>query len=344
MDTSKFISDFKSLENFHQKEIFKQIKEITLVSDYEQVLKIRGNELDSKCSECPHCESSNYIKFGKLRTGIRRYYCQNCGTGFNEYTGTWINGLHNKDKIPEFLKTIELEYSLKKTSKKLACTRGTAFNWRHKFLSAVEQKEKTNFEGVTESDEIHFLHSQKGEKCKHREPRKRGGGHQRGIHNELATVITVMDRKGNSEFKFSTMGRISKDDIQNTIGERVTERTILCTDGHSSYKAFTKVKNIEHHILIATKGKRVDGIYHIQHINSLHSYLRDFLDFDLRGISTKYLQKYLNWKKIKNMFDDRYDWVKSVLSFSLRQTKADVIFENIEKKYLEIVSTTQFQT
>ena len=341
MDTSKFISDFKSLNNFYQKMVFKQIKKITLASDYEQVLKIRGDDLDNKCAECPHCESFLYIKFGKSKTGVRRYYCKNCKKGFNEYTGTWINGLHNKDKIPEFLKAIELEYSLKKTSEKLEYTRGTAFNWRHKFLSAVEQDEQTNFEGITESDEIHFLHSQKGKKCKHREPRKRGGGHQRGIHDELATVITVMDRKGNSEFKFSTMGRISKDDIQNSIGERVTERTILCSDGHSSYQAFTKAKKIEHHVLIASKGKRVDGPYHIQHINSLHSYLREFLNLDLRGVSTKYLQKYLNWKKIKSKFDDRYDWIKSVLSFSLLQTKAEKIFKNIEKKYLEIFLTTQ---
>ena len=229
METSKFISDFKSLNNFNQKLIFKQIKKITLASDYEHVLKIRGDDLDNKCAECPHCESCMYVKFGKSKTGVRRYYCKSCKKCFNEYTGTWINGLHNKDKIPEFLKSIELEYSLKKTSKKLGCNRGTAFNWRHKFLSAVEQDEGTKFEGITESDEIHFLHSQKGKKCKHREPRKRGGGHKRGISNELATVITVMDRKGNSEFTFSTMGRISQKDIHDSIGERVTERTILCS-------------------------------------------------------------------------------------------------------------------
>ena len=50
MDTSKFISDFKSLNNFYQKMVFKQIKKITLASDYEQVLKIRGDDLDNKCT------------------------------------------------------------------------------------------------------------------------------------------------------------------------------------------------------------------------------------------------------------------------------------------------------
>ena len=83
---------------FSQEDL-KQIKKITLASDYDQVLKIRGDNLDNKCAECPHCESSLYIKFGKSKTGVRRYYCKNCKTGFNEYTGTWINGLHNKDKI-----------------------------------------------------------------------------------------------------------------------------------------------------------------------------------------------------------------------------------------------------
>jgi len=344
MSPEVFISEFENLENFDQQVIFKQIQKIALISDYAKVMESRGDALDNKHAECPHCGSSSYTKFGKTKNKARRYRCKLCELTFNEYTGTWINGIHEKDKIPSFLKAVEQEYSLKKASKKLRIDKGTVFKWRHKLLSAVEQKEETTFEGITESDEIHFLHSQKGKKCNHRQPRKRGGGHKRGISNEQATVLTVMDRKGNSELQFSTMGRLSKDDIQKIIGERVTERTIFCSDGHSSYKAFVKTKQLEHHVFVASKGERVDGPYHIQHINSLHSYLRDFLDYDLRGVSTKYLQKYLNWNKIKSKFDDRFDWVKSVLAFSFLQTKAEKIFTNIQEDYWKIFLPTQFAT
>ena len=37
---------------------------------------------------------------------------------------------------------------------------------------------------------------------------------------------------------------------------RTSKRTILCSDGHNSYKSFTKKQNIEHHILNASKGEK----------------------------------------------------------------------------------------
>lgn len=341
MDTIDFILEFKSLADYQQKNVLNQLKKISLSSDYEKVLTSRGDALYNKFAECPHCESFMYTKFGKDK-GLRRYKCKNCNRTFTEYTGTWISGLHNKDKIPEFLQAVEAEYSLKKTGKKLDFAVSTAFEWRHKLLSAVEQKEETVFKGVTEADKIHFTHSQKGKKCEYRLPRKRGGGHKKGISEEQATLLTVMDRNGNHEFRFTNMGRITEREVKKAVNHRVNERTILCSDGHSSYKAFTKTEQIEHHILIASKGERVRGIFHIQHINSLHSYIKQFFNYDLRGVSTKYIQKYLNWKKIKVKFSYSFDWIKSVLYFSLLQTKADMLFNSIEKEYMKIFSPTQF--
>ncbi len=67
---------------------------------------MRGDSLDSKSSECPHCDSSNYCKNGNDK-GSRRYKCKDCKRTFTEYTGTWINGIHQKELIPGFLRTME---------------------------------------------------------------------------------------------------------------------------------------------------------------------------------------------------------------------------------------------
>ena len=165
----------------------------------------------------------------------------------------------------------------------------TVFNWRHKFLSSQESVENQKlFKGITEVDETFYLQSQKGKKCTYRAPRNRGGRPSRGITNNEASVLTIMDRSGNSAYRFTNMGRISTDDIEKAIGDRTSERTILCSDGHNSYKSFTSKKKIEHHILNATKGVRVKGDYHIQHINSLHSRMKTFFNYNMRGVSTKY--------------------------------------------------------
>jgi transposase-like protein len=343
MESKEVISQFKSLSQEQQKGVLHTLQRIIDINDYESILSMRGDSLDVRSAECPYCDSANYCKNGNDK-GCRRYKCKDCKRTFTEYTGTWINGIHRKELIPAFLRTMERSLSLKRTSKELEIAELTAFNWRHKFLSATQQKQESTFKGITEADETFYTHSQKGKHCTERKARKRGGAESRGISDEQAAVLTTMDRNGNSEFNFTNMGRISENDIIDSIGERVTERTILCTDGHKSYKAFTTNLAMEHHVLNASKKERVKGEMHIQHINSLHSRIRHFFNYDRRGVSTKYLQKYLNWQKTKEMFGNSFEWIKAVLIMSMKQPKALEIFENIENDYNKIFISTQFSS
>ena len=343
MKPQDFKLEFENLSDREQTEVLKILSQACSSKNYISVIKERGDLLDNKGAECPYCKGFHYRKHGSDKNS-RRYMCTDCHRSFTEYTGTWIAGIHRKELIPDFLETMELELSLKKSSTKLNIDKGTVFSWRHKLLSSVQNQEKSKFTGITETDETFFLESQKGVKCKTRNPRERGGSSKRGISNEQAAVITTMDRTGNTEFTFQNMGRISMYDIENAIGKRVGKRTILCSDGHSSYKAFASLHNIEHCPLNISKGERVKGVFHIQHINSLHSRMKGFLDIERKGVSTKYLQKYLNWQRLKDMFKDEPQWVKKVLKFSLTQTDALRIFENTQKVYEKIISHTLIPT
>lgn len=44
------------------------------------------------------------------------------------------------------------------------------------------------------------------------------------------------------------------------------------------------------------RGKHKEDIYHIQHINSIHSNLKRLMS-RFYGVATKYLENYLKWKK-----------------------------------------------
>ncbi len=137
MDTKQVSNYFTSLSESNQDSLLKDLNRIKIESDYSKLLQLRGDALDDKRAECPHCQGSNYYKNGKDK-GCRKYKCKDCKRGFTEYTGTWINGIHKKYLIPDFMKTLESNLSLIKSSKKTGLNAGTIFKWRHKFLSSQE--------------------------------------------------------------------------------------------------------------------------------------------------------------------------------------------------------------
>ena len=140
------------------------------------------------------------------------------------------------------------EQSLDKIKVKLAINKKTAFDWRHKILSSTSEVDDDGFTGITESDETFFLHSSKGIKVKDRNARKRGGtSSQRGINKDHIAVIVTQDRKKHLDLTVATKGRLKKINIEQAIGTKVTKQTILCTDGHVSYKGFAKDNMLEHH-------------------------------------------------------------------------------------------------
>ncbi len=103
------------------------------------------------------------------------------------------------------------------------------------------------------------------------------------------------------------MGRIEKKDIANAIGNRLGKESILCADGHVSYKGFAKDNNLSLVVLRADLKQHVkQEIYHIQNVNSLHNKIKKWIESTFWGVSTKYLQNYLNcigYKKLtKNQF------------------------------------------
>ena len=65
MDTSQVKTYFSSLSQSNQEHLLKSLSSIQIESDYTELLQLRGDALDDKRSECPHCQSPNYYKNGK---------------------------------------------------------------------------------------------------------------------------------------------------------------------------------------------------------------------------------------------------------------------------------------
>jgi transposase-like protein len=323
--------DMNYQEVFHSARLLSREEQLQLIvslsqrirEDASTSLRSRSASLINKQGNCPHCEGSHYYRYGTAR-GAQRFKCKSCGRTFCEYTGTWLEGIHKKSLIEPYLELMLHRDSLDKTSKKLGINKKTAFDWRHKILSSIEQDTGEQFAGIVESDETFFEHSEKGKQGLQRPARKRGTDKKnRGISTNKAAVIVSTDRKRSMKMTVSTMGRITKVDIKESFQNPLSETTTLCSDGHVSYKGYSMDHHLNHVVLRSDLKQYVKkGIYHIQHVNEIHNRLKKWLDGTFWGVSTKYLQNYLNWFYLQERLKSETITVEKVVLESLQNTHA----------------------
>jgi transposase-like protein len=314
------------------------IEEVKQSSSKQGVINTRRIKLDNKQGRCPHCGSLKYTKFG-MDKGSKRYRCKECKRTFTEYTGTWLSQIHKKDLVEGYLRLMNEEKSLDKIKVALGINKKTAFDWRHKILSGIENSGMGSFNGITESDETFFLISGKGTRQTTRKPRKRGGNaKRRGISSEQVSVIVTADRASEIDMTVARVGRIKKIDIQRAIGERTTAQTILCSDSHVSYKGFAIDRKIEHHAIRADMKQYVKNkIYHVQHVNSIDSRMKGWIRNRFMGVSTKYLQKYMNWFRSKEMLKGSANFIEEFTNKSLDNTQAWNSFKAIPVEFEKLL-------
>src|SRR5699024_11520397 len=130
--------------------------------------RIRKKDIDNAIGSL-----TSYRKHG-MDKGSQRYKCKDCGRTFTEFTGTWMAHLHRKDLVEDYLKLMEEELSLDKIKNRLKINKITAFDCRHKILSACKQQSSDSFNGITESDETFIPYSEKGSRNLNRKPHKQG--------------------------------------------------------------------------------------------------------------------------------------------------------------------------
>lgn len=337
MELEKLKEQILSLPLGERERLLKEIDDLTKNADLAKIAS-RRHEFDNKLGACPHCSHRKYVRFGKDK-GSQRYKCKSCNRSFTEYTGTWMAGLQRKDKIAGYLKLMVEEKSLDKIVAVLGINKKTAFDWRHKVLASLDRG-KDDFTGITESDESFFLRSEKGMGVKGRKPRKRGGkSGKRGISNDQVAVIVTQDRKSGLDLSVAKLGRIGKADIANAIGPRIKKgSTILCSDSHHSYKGFAKDAKVEYHPINVSKGERVKGAFHVQHVNSTHNRIKKWIGSTFWGVSTKYLQQYLNWHMVKERIKSRSD-ITAAFAEETLGPGALARFANIQPDYEKLIST-----
>lgn len=245
---------------------------------------------------CPECgEVKSVVKYGFNSKGVQRYHCTDCNVTFTPLSYTFL--ANTKKDIQTWLEYVQClidGLSIRKAAERCRITIRTAFFWRHKLLDMLRQKlKRIKLHDIVEADDTFFRESFKGNEPVGRDPYKRGTpASSPGLSKEQICVSTAIDRNGKVYGKISARGHASAKEIKKAIGSRIDKEAILCTDSDRAYSKFARDKHLEH--IVINDHESVNGVYNIQHINSFHSRLKNFIR-RFHGVSTKYLNNYLAW-------------------------------------------------
>lgn len=297
--------------------------------------KIKAELNEMRLKQCPYCTSKEIVANGKNK-GVHRYRCNQCGKNFSENTGTSLMHLKKAHLWNTYVKYMFEGHSIAKCAKLTGISIQTSFDWRHKILGSLQNLSPNKFEGIAESDDIFFNYSEKGSRNTNRKPRKRGNdGISQGISKDKVAVILTCDRINHKDMQVAKRGRIRKTDIQRVLSGKFDKDTILCTDSHRSFTAFTKSEGIQHEKINARKKQYVkDKIYHVQNANQTARAVKDWMN-GFNGVATKYLQNYLSWYIVRDQIKDKPNKIHAFGVAALMSTNAWQVFKNISLNHMQ---------
>jgi transposase-like protein len=224
---------------------------------------------------------------------------EECSRWFGETTGTVLYKIQLKDKWQSHLNCIQEDMPIKKIAKKLDISIKISLYRRHKVLSFSKHLIPDQLSDRIECDELRLPVRGKGNQTLDRPSRKRSEDFKGSDGTGNVTTVPVskaVQRNGDKYLKAVQIKRLTKDQIQKVLQDRIAENSTLITDKHPSYRAFVKSNpTLKHKTLLAKDHvDKKDRSSHLQKVNNTHKQLRDFLR-PLNGVSSKYLQSYLNW-------------------------------------------------
>jgi transposase-like protein/IS1 family transposase len=262
---------------------------------FNRLKSILFNGLSKEITLCPCCNETNFMKHGSYK-GTQKFKCRNTSKIFTYRTNTVVSGIAKMDKmiqLVEMLGTGKLP-TLTEIQKKLQISRPTAFDWRTKILTALyEEIELSN--STVEFDETYAQVSRKGRRGMSYSRER--GKKQVGDNDYNVKIFMSYNRDTKQlELYASHMGRTSSQDVENYLGAK-KDFKIVYTDKHKSYIKCFNDNNLPHESFKSSDHVSLkDNEVHNQTINHFSGKLKRFLEDDLKGASTKYLQGYLNWQ------------------------------------------------
>ena len=238
---------------------------------------------DQRC--CGHCGSTNTAR---ANHPTMPYWCPDCRRYFSVRTGTAIarsNVPLRKWAIAIYLYLTNLKsVSSMKLHRDLGVTQKTAWFMLHRLREASAKETGIRFEGPIEVDESYF-----GGKRKNMHASKRKTLDGRGATGKTA-VVGMKDRSTN-KVKAQVVRRTDSDTLVGFIVEHADPYADVHTD---ESKAYQRIPFRHHHYTVAhSLGQFVDGMAHINGMESFWSTIKRAYQGTFHKISPKHLNRYV---------------------------------------------------
>ena len=219
-------------------------------------------------------------------------------------SGTSLSHLRVRDKLDQYIECMDGETTLRPAARRCGISLDTSFHLRHRLMELVKDDSYGQLSGIAEEDETFFRESHKGDR-KQKTPRKRGGRTQRKSANVLSEkkvriplipVMVACDRE--RHVIDAVLKKVSTEELVSQLEGHILAGSTLCIDAHLAHESLADKLSLTAKMLVSSAGQRVkEGIYHTQTVNAYHSELKRWIDGFFKGVATKYLQRYLGWKR-----------------------------------------------
>jgi transposase-like protein len=297
---------FKSLLNGLNGLTVRQLDELrkAVEAQHQRTQALRALEAAGEGLGCPHCSSFKFSKNGHSR-GLQRFLCTACSRTFNAATNTPLSRLRGKERFFQHGECLAQGLSIRAAAAEMGVAVSTAFRMRHRFLQEVVSHQPRHVAGLLEADETYVRESQKGSRHLSRPARHRGGAAPRakGARRDILVPVLVGRLRGQPHVVDQVLTAMTIPQATEALRGSVGPDTLLCTDGSGALRGAAKALGVtSKSIAVGYGGRGVEGVYHVQTVNSYHERLQSWLTRGLRGVSTKYLPNYLAWMRVAEWY------------------------------------------
>ena len=231
-------------------------------TDIENVFKQNGIEF-----VCPVCGSVNRVKNGKNRSGLVRYKCKDCGTGYTVETNTIFEGTdYSWDEMVNAVYYVitkqSVEYIMMNV-KQTPILKANAWLLQHKILHLLAQFPLPKLHGIIQIDEKYLRENQKGSRelvsfldsKKTRRARRHNYRSEAGIFGpEFINVLCAVDDSGTKWAMPVCLGPMGMEELEQ-LTPYLDDVSYICTDNYAVYTDWTINKGWKHYVEPSTYRK-----------------------------------------------------------------------------------------
>ena len=299
-----------------------------LKSEVEKLIEkeiVKERESFTSIEVCPYCGSIHIKKNGK--SSLRqRYYCNNCHKSFSQTTNTFI--FHSKVTEQQWIKFIDYEIAklpLREEAHFLDLSVTTCYFMRHKLYQAVEKLHlNEKLENKTELDSAYFKINLKGTKPANmpRYSKTRGNtAAYSGISHHKICVVTAIDENDHMIMNIAGLGPESYEKYAK-LSPKFDDVDMIISDSKPCIQQFSNLIEARNDIIKVKptyKNYKSEDGNTLGDVNELIENYRTSTKI-YHGISTRYLQGYLNF----------FVYRKQVLYKLERKKAAEYIFNQVK--------------